>query len=458
MDIHYWKELLSTQIDVLLKDKISLQPKWLELEVKGGLESFQFSDKVFPQFYFKSRGEDYQFLLFGEARSFAVKDVQSDWMSDFENFKKKLPQNCLIYLRADFDIDNKKESNFSKSKGTSRTFLSASPWAGFPSVQFSVPKIALFKKNDKLTLCIFVDENVQDLTDLLIDCLNLNSTDIFSMPKAINRKDNPSKEGWLKNVSDVINEIKTTSLEKVVLARKVELLLDEAIHLSKWRELLKKNEENSYTVYFRSNKDKCFFTLSPERLIKFSKCNLETEALAGTYPRGDSIAEDVKIEKELMTSNKDRLEHQYVIDFLKETISPYLLGEIKESKTDVLKLNQVQHLKTNLRGQLKSIDEALKLVFDLHPTPAVCGVPTIDAKKIIQQKENFERGWYTGVFGWIKGDESEFIVNIRACLINDRRLSIFSGAGIVADSNPETEWKEIEQKTKIYLNYFSENF
>ena len=446
MDIFYWKKLLSNQIDILLKDKTSILPKWLELEIDGDFESFQFSNKIFPQFYFKSREENYQFLSFGEARSYTGGNSHFDWISDFEHFQKKLPKNCLIHMGGGFDIN--------RCHTGKKVFSLNSPWEGFSTIYFTAPRITLYQRNNQLVLCCFVDEKAGELPDLLMDCLNSTPVDTFFMPKVIRRQDCPSKESWMRIVNEVINEIKATSLEKVVLARKVEIFLDGPIHLLKWRELLKKNEKNSYTAYFRLDKDKCFFTLSPERLIKVSGLDIKTEALAGTHPRGASAKEDAQIEKKLLDSNKDKLEHQYVIDFLKKVLRPYLIGEINESKTTILKLTQVQHLKTDLQGLLKSNEKIFKLIFNLHPTPAVGGVPTPDAKEIICQKEGFDRGWYTGILGWIKGEENEFIVNIRSCLINGPRLSIFSGAGIVKDSNPEIEWEEIEQKIKIYLNCF----
>ncbi|NBB72314.1 MAG: isochorismate synthase, partial [Bacteroidetes bacterium] len=88
----------------------------------------------------------------------------------------------------------------------------------------------------------------------------------------------------------------------------------------------------------------------------------------------------------------------------------------------------------------------LDAVHALHPTPAIGGVPTEDALQAIRAQEPFARGWYAGPVGWIGPDAAEFAVAIRSGLIRDNTLALYSGAGIVDGSAPDSEWEEIEQK------------
>jgi menaquinone-specific isochorismate synthase len=90
----------------------------------------------------------------------------------------------------------------------------------------------------------------------------------------------------------------------------------------------------------------------------------------------------------------------------------------------------------------------------LHPTPAVGGYPRGEALEEIQALEPFDRGWYAGPVGWIGAGGAEFAVGIRSGLVRGNRLTLFSGAGIVAGSVPESEWAEIEQKIGDFTRMF----
>ncbi len=92
------------------------------------------------------------------------------------------------------------------------------------------------------------------------------------------------------------------------------------------------------------------------------------------------------------------------------------------------------------------------LLEEMHPTPAVGGVPTRQAVDLIRDSEPSERGWYAGPVGWIGYDATEFAVAIRSALVANDTVSIHSGAGIVAGSEPEAEWAEIENKMTNFLN------
>ena len=125
-------------------------------------------------------------------------------------------------------------------------------------------------------------------------------------------------------------------------------------------------------------------------------------------------------------------------------------------KPHIMKLTNVQHLKTPISGTLKSNEHILQLVDILHPTPAIAGTPTDAAMKIIKQLEKNDRGWYSGPIGWFdKYGNGEFNVALRSALVKDEEAHIFAGGGIVSESIPEKEWEETELKLLPILSALS---
>ena len=117
-----------------------------------------------------------------------------------------------------------------------------------------------------------------------------------------------------------------------------------------------------------------------------------------------------------------------------------------------MRLSKGRHLHSRIEGRLREGVSTARLLTALHPTPAVGGVPTGAALDLIRECEDFDRGWYAGPVGWIGADDAEFAVAIRSGLVEDDRLSLYSGAGIVRGSEPEAEWDEIEQKIENFLS------
>ena len=144
---------------------------------------------------------------------------------------------------------------------------------------------------------------------------------------------------------------------------------------------------------------------------------------------------------------KENEEHRIVVDQIKRKLEP-LMNEIDISITpDIMKLTNVQHLKTPISGYLENVQHILELVNILHPTPAVAGTPTDRAMAIIQELENNDRGWYSGPIGWFElNGNGEFYVALRSALVKDEEAHIFAGGGIVSESIPEKEWDETELK------------
>ena len=156
----------------------------------------------------------------------------------------------------------------------------------------------------------------------------------------------------------------------------------------------------------------------------------------------------------MLRSEKDKAEHEHVRVGIRETLGP-LCDELEiEEGVSEMKLASRRHLVSRVRGTLGEGVTDAEVLRALHPTPAVGGYPRAEALEEIRALERFDRGWYAGPVGWIGADRAEFAVGIRSGLVRRNRLALFSGAGIVAGSVPESEWAEIEQKIGDFTRMF----
>jgi menaquinone-specific isochorismate synthase len=112
------------------------------------------------------------------------------------------------------------------------------------------------------------------------------------------------------------------------------------------------------------------------------------------------------------------------------------------------------HLHQQFEATLKSIDSLLPLIRELSPTPAVLGYPKQEAIEWLQRHETFSRGLYSSSIGWSANQSHELIVAIRSGLIKKNTVHLFTGLGIVSESDPLLEWEELNHKLKLLLPYF----
>jgi salicylate biosynthesis isochorismate synthase len=149
----------------------------------------------------------------------------------------------------------------------------------------------------------------------------------------------------------------------------------------------------------------------------------------------------------LLASEKDREEHVVVVEMLRETLAPLASTLDIDRTPHIVRLPTLQHLASDVTGELRDDLGILDLVERLHPTPAVGGWPRAAALELLEEQEHLDRGWYAGPVGWVdaRGD-GEFVVAIRSGVIEGGRASLFVGCGIVGDSEPDREWVESGMK------------
>jgi menaquinone-specific isochorismate synthase len=254
-----------------------------------------------------------------------------------------------------------------------------------------------------------------------------------------------------QSVRRALASIAQGQLDKIVLAQVLDITATQPFNLLGSLQNLRDRYPNCYRFSASCGAGATFIGASPERLVAVRDRRLQTEALAGSAPRGRTIAEDEWFAAQLMASDKEAREHQLVIDFITQRLASLdMRAELAEPR--LLRLSNIQHRHTPITAALPAAGHILDVVGGLHPTPAVAGWPRTIACQHIPQYEDFDRGWYAAPIGWVDTQgNGEFAVGIRSAVLKGNQARLFAGAGIVAGSDPERELNEVQMKLQALL-------
>ncbi len=197
---------------------------------------------------------------------------------------------------------------------------------------------------------------------------------------------------------------------------------------------------------------------SPERLVRITKNSertiVDTRPIAGTRPRGETPEQDKDFVNALYQSEKERAEHLMLVDLERNDLGKVCkYGTVEvDALMQLEKYSHVSHLVSNVKGILRENTAALTVLKALFPGGTITGVPKIRCMEIIAELEQKPRGIYTGSIGYIGfNGEMDLNIAIRTWVQQKNEISFQVGAGIVADSNPEKEYKETLQKAAALL-------
>jgi menaquinone-specific isochorismate synthase len=277
-----------------------------------------------------------------------------------------------------------------------------------------------------------------------------------ALPETCHRDDAPDVEGWTQNVDEALRLVKAEVLEKLVLARQTTFHLSHQMNPIALTAKLVKATHACYHFCFQLRPNLAFLGATPERLFKREGDQLLSEAVAGTRPRGQTVGQDQRLAYDLLTSDKDQLEHDIVRKGIRQKLHHLVDSLQVDGRASVLSLARKQHLFSEVEARLKPCVSDGDLIERLHPTPAVGGHPTENALGEIARLEPFNRGWYAAPVGWVSADAAEFAVAIRSGLLRGHRLDLYSGAGIVPGSTAADEWDEIENKISDFIDIMRE--
>ncbi len=348
---------------------------------------------------------------------------------------------------------------FSFQPGSNKDNFS-SGWNRCYDAFFFLPRFEIRRHSDKTELAvnIMVHPSKTDEINNVLTQLHLFAAFAEPEPRpSVNitsRRDIPDREQWLRMLDSVADLIQKGAFEKIVLSRQTHFECD--FPPSPWCLLkkLRKHSLNCYLLGFQSDESSVFISHTPERLYSRRGQRLQSEALAGTRPRGKTDQDDMSLRNDLLNSEKERREHRYVLDGILDNLAGLCETVKADLNPSVLKLERVQHLYSKIEALLNQGIKDNDLLAALHPTPAVGGWPRDKALTGISELEPFARGWYASPVGLLGSDRAEFAVAIRSALIQESKMILFAGAGIVRDSEPEKEWDELETKISNYINLF----
>ena len=327
-------------------------------------------------------------------------------------------------------------------------------WRHFKAYRFVLPLLELCRDGDRYFIACNLNGNLskKEVVDFLHRHMFCESDTTRQLPDFFNRTDLPDFSGWRQLVNKALTAIDNEAFQKVVLARETTVCASARIDPVSLIVKMRVAADNLHLFCFEPVPGRAFLGASPERLYKRTGKQLESEALAGTRPRSHNATEDAQMRQELLTSTKERQEHQIVLKEISSILSAYCTTIDSASEPEILKLMGCQHLRTPLSGILKENISDTMLLKALHPTPAVGGFPKEKALAWLHREEPFERGIYAAPVGWIGVNAAEFCVGIRSGLVSDTLLTLYSGAGIVRESNPDAEWHELNAKLAFFLN------
>ena len=251
----------------------------------------------------------------------------------------------------------------------------------------------------------------------------------------------------------VVHPNAASALTKVVLARKTVVNLQKKIDPLALLEGVAEKDPRAYQVALQLASGTTFIASTPERLYARTGTAVSSEAIAGTRARGPGgdVERDFWLALDLLRSKKDHLEFTAVRDWVATALKTVCDDVTIEVAKSVLKQGGVQHLYGLIAGTLSDehVSDAA-LLAALHPTPAVCGRPPTEAMELLNTTELFDRGLYSGPFGWLSGNAAEFVVAIRSALVHDRTVELYAGVGIVPGSDTISEWAELNLKISQY--------
>lgn len=263
------------------------------------------------------------------------------------------------------------------------------------------------------------------------------------------------------SVRSALASIEKNKINKVVLAHALDVISPIPFQIISSLKNLQSSYPDCYIFSINNGKGKNFIGASPERLISIRDRELVTDALAGSAARGQTVQSDAEFANRLLKSEKERREHRVVIDFISQRLSMLGMKPQMLPLPQLLQLSNIQHLWTPIRAKVPASIHPLEIVAQLHPTPAVAGVPTKVACQEIRHYESFERCLYAAPLGWVdRQGNGEFVVGIRSALIDANQISghgsayrarLYAGAGIVAGSSPDKELAEIQLKLQALL-------
>lgn len=320
-------------------------------------------------------------------------------------------------------------------------------WEGFPPLRFVVPRRLYLRRGDRF----FEAEATGGDPGLGCAQGGVAKPAARGAPPSVRVSARASAAIDRERFALACERIRSGDLQKVVVARAWSVEAPGGFEAERILAALRSVHPDC-RHYGLQRRGAVFLGATPERLLRVADERVWTDAVAGTAARGRCPEEDARLRRALALSKKEQEEHALVVQHLRNVLAEHGRDLEVPEAPKVITAGGVQHLHTPLSAQLPG-GELLRLAGALHPTPAVAGSPTLEARAWLAAHEGLERGWYAGGIGWLDAaGGGEIAVALRCGLFRGERGTLFAGAGIVAASEPEAELAETRLKMRSLLD------
>jgi salicylate biosynthesis isochorismate synthase len=334
------------------------------------------------------------------------------------------------------------------------------PWSAFAAASMHVPEVALARHGDEVTLTLAALAQPDDTADGLLARAEQRLGELRRAPLPLLDPDPVGRytvaastppEHYEAAVARAVERIRAGALEKIVLAREVQVHAPAPHDAAAVFGVLREGFPSCF-CFCAGRGDAAFVAASPELLIRREGMRASTLALAGSTRRSADPSVDDHLGEQLLRSDKDRAEQAIVARRIERALRPYSVWVATADEPVIVRMANIQHLASPIRAQLRKPVGAIHLAGLLHPTPAVGGEPFAAAEPLIPALEGLDRGWYAGPIGWTDTNEDgEFCVALRCALLSGSVARCYAGVGVVRDSDPAAELAETDVKLAALL-------
>lgn len=283
------------------------------------------------------------------------------------------------------------------------------------------------------------EKSISDLNPLEIPQIEFEFEADLDLKKQ-EKSNSVSRENYIRLIQKTIHQIQSSDIRKIVISRN-KVVENQQIDLFQTFRNLIDQHPGALVYLWHHPGEETWMGATPELLLNQSENQIQTVSLAGT-----KLPENEWTEKEID-------EQQFVTDFISDEFSRLENLEIKGPET--IQAGKFQHLKSYISAEAPADFDLKTLLKNIHPTPAVCGLPKKEAFDFILENEGYDREFYAGFMGIEKENSKTYFVNLRCAQFFQNQIFIYVGGGITAESNPEKEWEETELKSGTIGNAIS---
>lgn len=310
---------------------------------------------------------------------------------------------------------------------------------------FSVEFLIFNNQNSGKNLVNFTSFTQDKSIDFLVEDFKIFSEnqlekkffEVENFPEILENIPIPNHKEYISKLEKTIETISENNLQKLVISRTISKEISSLNLFETYKNLCKKYQNT--LCYLLISDEEIWLGATPEILGKFNKKSGEffTMSLAGTLPTSEEWGK------------KEIEEQKPVTEYISKILQNYC-KEVEKSETYNHISGDIKHLRTDFTAEINA-EYLENLIAELHPTPAVCGIPKEFCKEKILEIENYNREFYTGYIKIETEEEIFYFVNLRCAKIFKNRVVAFAGGGITALSSPEKEWQETELKSQAIL-------